>query len=77
MDCLLHVGNFLIYDWWKYVRSIERKLQLCHNRILILTEELGFVISKTKTKYVYFWNLCKMYNVPSLELANNEIHITE
>ena len=50
------------------MRTIERHLQLCLNRIEKWTLYNGFKFSKSKKQWVRFWQLRKVHNDPELYL---------
>ena len=70
----LYVDDFLICCKSKYIRTIERQLQQCLNKINNWTIKNGFKFSKNKT---HFCNLHKIHNDPILKVDSNEIPIVE
>ena len=72
----LYVDDFLICYSSKNMMIIERKMQQCINKILKWTMKNGFKISSNKTKCMYFCQIHKMHNQPTLTLNGSEIPIT-
>ena len=73
----LYVDDFLICCKSKYIRTIERQLQQCLNKINNWTIKNGFKFSKNKTQCIHFCNFHKMHNDPVLKLNSAEISIVE
>ena len=73
----LYVDDFLICCKSKHIRTIERQLQQCLNKINNWTIKNGFKFSKNKTQCILFCNLNKMHNDPVLKLDLTEIPIVE
>ena len=59
------------------MRTIERKLQQCINRIEDWATSNGFKFSKSKTQCVHFCKLRKVYNDPVLYLYGSPIPVVE
>jgi hypothetical protein len=59
----------------KNMNSIERKLQLCLNKIQNWADINGFKFSRTKTAYVHFCNKRKHDDDPKLELDSSPIKV--
>ena len=75
MDCLdpktdgsLYVDDFCMCYRSKSMRTIERHLQQCINRIENWASNNGFKFSKLKTQCVHFCQLRKVHNDPELYL---------
>ena len=73
MDCLdpktdvsLYVDDFCMCYRSKSMRTIERHLQQCINRIENWASHNGFKFSKSKTQCVHFCQLRKVHNDPEL-----------
>ena len=72
-----YVDDFLICCKSKYIRTIERQLQQCLNKINNWTIKNGFKFSKNETQCMHFCNLHKMHNDPGFKLDSTEIPIVE
>ena len=59
VDCSLYVDDFVICYRSKNMRTIERQLQQCLNKIQTWSTENGFKFSKSKTQFVHFCQLRK------------------
>ena len=59
------------------MRTIERKLQQCINRIEDWATNNGFKFSKSKTQCVLFCKLRKVHNDPVLYLYGSPIPVVE
>jgi hypothetical protein len=57
------------------MNSIERKLQLCLNKIQNWADTNGFKFSRTKTSCVHFCNKRKLHDDPKLELDGSPIKV--
>ena len=77
IDCSLYVDDFLICCRSKYIPIIERKLQLCLNKVTKWTEENGFKFSRTKTKCMHFCRLRNVHHDPVLTIEGTPIPITD
>ena len=73
MNGSLYVDDCTISYRSKYVNTIERKLQLCINKINQWATENGFRFSQTKTKCVHFCNRHKIHPDPVLQLEESNI----
>ena len=73
----LYVDDFLICCKSKYIRTIERQLQQCLNKINNWTIKNCFKFSKNKTQCIHFCNLHKMHNDHVLKLNSTEIPIVK
>ena len=77
VDCSLYVDDFLICYRSKNMRTIERQLQQCLNKLHVWTTENGFKFSPTKTQCVHFCQLRKQHDDPFLTLNNVQIPVVE
>lgn len=68
-NCALYVNDFLIYCKSKHMHTMEHQFQFCLDRLDRWTTETGFKFSKDKTKCIYFCQIRKMHNEPTLELG--------
>ena len=75
-NCALFVDDFLICYRAKNMNYIERKLQICLNKLDKWTTENGLKFSKEKTKCVHICNQQKLYFDPVLKL-NTEIPVVD
>ena len=76
-DGSLYVDDFGICYRSKNMRTIERKLQQCINRIEDWTTSNGFKFSKSKTQCVHFCKFRKVHNDPVLYLYGSPIPVVE
>ena len=76
-DGSLYVDDFGICYRSKNMRTIERKLQQCINRIEDWTTSNGFIFSKSKTQCVHFCKLRKVHYDPVLYLYGSPIPVVE
>ena len=76
-DGSLYVDDFGICYRSKNMRTIERKLQQCINRIEDWATSNGFKFSKSKTQCVHFCKLRKVHNDPVLYLYGSQIPVVE
>ena len=76
-DGSLYVDDFGICYRSKNMRTIERKLQQCINRIEDWATSNGFKFSKSKTQCVHFCKLRKVHNDPVLYLYGSLIPVVE
>ena len=84
MDCLdpktdgsLYVDDFCMCYRSKSMRTIERHLQKCINRIENWASHNGFKFSKSKTQCVHFCQLRKVHNDPELYLYGSLVPVVE
>ena len=84
MDCLdpktdgsLYVDDFCMCYRSKSMRTIERHLQQCINRIEKWASHNGFKFSKSKTQCVHFCQLRKVHDDPELYLYGSLIPVVE
>ena len=84
MNCLdpktdgsLYVDDFCMCYRSKSMRTIERHLQQCINRIENWASHNGFKFSKSKTQCVHFCQLRKVHNDPELYLYGFLIPVVE
>ena len=84
MNCLdlktdgsLYVDDFCMCDRSKSMRTIERHLQQCINRIEDWALHNGFKFSKSKTQCVHFCQLRKLHDDPELYLYGSLIPVVE
>ena len=84
MDCLdpktdgsLYVDDFCMCYRSKSMRTIERHLQQCINRIEKWASHNGFKFSKSKTQCVHFCQLRKIHDDPELYLYGSLIPVVE
>ena len=76
-ECSLYVDDFLICFNAKCMHTIERKLQLCLNKILNWADGNGFKFSETKTVCMHFCNLRNLHPDPELFLGKKKIPIVK
>ena len=74
-DGSLYVDDFCICFRSKNMRTIERHLQQCLNRIEDWATRNGFKFSKSKTQCVHFCQQRKMHNDPALYIYGSEIPV--
>ena len=72
----LYVDDFTLCYKSKNMNSIERKLQLCLNKIQNWADVNGFKFSKTKTACVHFCSKRK-HDDPKLQLDGNPIKVVK
>ena len=72
-----YVDDFGICYRSKNMKTIERKLQQCINRIEDWATSNGFKSSKSKTQCVHFCKLRKVHNDPVLYLYGSPIQVVE
>ena len=84
MDCLdpktdgsLYVDDFCMCYRSKSMRTIERHLQQCINRIQKWASHNGFKFSKSKTQCVHFCQLRKVHDDSELYLYGSLIPVVE
>ena len=84
MNCLdpktdgsLYVDDFCMCYRSKSMRTIERNLQQCINRIEDWALHNGFKFSKSKIQYVHFCQLRKVHDDPELYLYGSLIPVVE
>ena len=84
MNCLdpktdgsLYVDDFCMCYRSKSMRTIERHLQQCINRIEDWALHNGFKFSKSKTQCVHFCQLRKVHDDPELYLYGSLIPVAE
>ena len=75
IDCSLFVDDFVICFSGKHMRTIERQLQQCLNRIQDWATCNGFKFSKSKTQCVHFCNQRNCHVEPELKLYNTLIPV--
>ena len=76
-DGLLYVDDFCMCYRSKSMRTIERHLQQCINRIEKWASHNGFKFSKSKTQCVHFCQLRKVHDDPELYLYGSLIPVVE
>ena len=76
-DGSLYVDDFGICYRSKNMRTIERHLQQCINRIEDWATNNGFKFSKSKTQCVHFCKLRRVHNDPVLYLYGSPIPVVE
>ena len=69
------VDDFLILYRSKHLRTIERQLQLCLNKLDSWANTNGFSFSNTKTVCIHFSKLRKQYGSPNLTLGISKIPV--
>ena len=77
VDPSLFVDDFLLCCSGKYMRSIERQLQLSLNYVHKWSVENGFRFSKSKTVAVHFCQLRSLHLDPSLKLGGEVIKVVK
>ena len=76
-DGSLYIDDFCMCCRSKSMRTIERHLQQCINRIENWASHNGFKFSKSKTQCVHFCQLRKIHNDPELYLYGSLIPVVE
>ena len=71
----LYVDDFCICFRSKNMRTIERHLQQCLNRIEAWATRNGFTFSKSKTQCVHFCQQRKIHNDPALYIYGSQIPV--
>ena len=71
----VYVDDFCITSRSKYMRTAERQLQQCINKITHWANTNGFKISKSKTRCVPFCQLRRKPNDPPIKLEDTEIPV--
>ena len=74
-DGSLYVDDFCICFRSKNMRTIERHLQQCLNRIEDRATRNGFKFSKSKTQCVHFCQQRKIHNDPALYIYGSQIPV--
>ena len=74
-DGSLYVDDFCICFRSKNMRTIERHLQQCLNRIKDWATRNGFKFSKSKTQCVHFCQQRKIHNDPALYIYGSQIPV--
>ncbi|MES9951106.1 MAG: reverse transcriptase domain-containing protein [Candidatus Thiodiazotropha sp.] len=74
-DCSLYVDDFCICYRSKNMRTIERHLQQCLNKIEDWATSNGFKFSKSKTQCVHFCQQRKMHTDPLIYLYGSQIPV--
>ena len=74
-DGSLYVDDFCICFRSKTMRTIERHLQQCLNRIEDWATRNGFKFSKSKTQCVHFCQQWKIHNDPALYIYGSQIPV--
>ena len=77
VDCSLYVDDFLICYRSKHVRTIERQLQQCLDKVDKWATENGFKFSQTKTQCVHFSQSRKLQPDPELKLGGTVIPVVD
>ena len=73
----LFVDDFSACCRSKQIRSIERQLQQCLNKLQTWADENGFKFSKTKTVCIHFCNLRRIHFDPVLTIDNIAIPVVK
>ena len=73
----LFVDDFAACCRSKQLRSIERQLQQCLNKLQKWADENGFKFSETKTVCMHFCNLRRLHDDPLLTIDNNVIPVVK
>ena len=73
----LFVDDFSACCRSKHIRSIERQLQQCLNKLQTWADENGFKFSKTKTVCIHFCNLRRIHFDPVLTIDNIAIPVVK
>ena len=74
-DGSLYIDDFCICYRSKNMRTIERHLQQCLNRIEDWATRNGFKFSKSKTQCVHFCQQRKIHNDPALYIYGSQIPV--
>ena len=75
LDYSLYVDDFCICFRSKNMRTIERHLQQCLNRIEDWATRNGFKFSRSKTQCVHFCRQRKIHNDPALYIYGSQIPV--
>jgi ribonuclease HI len=76
-ECSLFVDDFALCARGRGLASLERRLQLCVDRIQGWVSLNGFKFSPSKTVCVHFTNQTKFFPEPSLSIAGVPIKVAE
>ena len=71
----LFVNDFRISYRANHMANMERKLQLCLNRIHKWSLKTGLKFSKSKPQCMHFCQMWKMHNDPDLKLNGTHIKV--
>ena len=72
-DCSLFVDDFAICASGGVYSGVQRRLQLCVNKVRQWAEENGFTFSPTKTQCIHFHNQRTYFEDPKIQLGETEI----
>ena len=72
-DCSLFVDDFAIYASGGVYSGVQRRLQLCVNKVHKWAEENGFTFSPTKTQCIHFHNQRTRLDNPKINLGDTQI----
>jgi ribonuclease HI len=75
VDCSLYVDDFLACCRSKQMRTIERQMQQCLNKLEKWADENGFKFSQSKTVCMHFCHKRKLHPDPLITLNNINIPI--
>ena len=73
----IFVDDFTIYCRSTHMRSIERRLQLCLNKLHTWSNTNGFKFSPSKTEMVHFSNLRGLHPDPEVTLGGKPIPVVK
>lgn len=76
-DCSLFVDDFAIYASGGVYSGVQRRLQLCINKVNQWAEENGFTFSPTKTQCIHFHNQRSYFEDPKIHLGKSEITVVK
>ena len=72
-DCSLFVDDFGLYAAGSTYPGVQRRLQLCVDKIQQWAEENGFTFSTTKTQCIHFHNFHKLFPDPEIHVGKTTI----
>jgi hypothetical protein len=72
-DCSLFVDDFGLYVTGSIYAGVQRRLQLCVEKIRQWAEENGFTFSSTKTQCIHFHNSRQFFVDPEIRLGKSTI----
>ncbi|XP_055862095.1 uncharacterized protein LOC129922043 [Biomphalaria glabrata] len=77
IECSLYVDDFVILTYGKNMNTLERKLQLCLNKIQGWANYNGFKFSDSKTVSMHFCNLRGLHPDPELFIHKKKIPVVK
>jgi hypothetical protein len=76
-ECSLYVDDFVLCYRLSTLRTAERQLQQCLNRLQAWADSSGFKFSKTKMVCVHFCNKRGLFPEPTLMLDSSQIPVND